>query len=147
MIARVGIAGLVSLLCGQAALAGTITVVPSTELRNSEGTFRCALFKNKEGYPTQHLKATYRVTAPITQARSVCVFKDVPAGTYALTVLHDENDNETMDNHQTGMPLEGFGSSNDADAGLVTPPTYADAAFTVTEADQKLSLLIRYAQP
>jgi uncharacterized protein (DUF2141 family) len=139
--------GLVAFLLSAApAFAGTITVVPSTQLRNSEGSFRCALFSSSAGYPIQYEKAAYRVAAAITQGQAACVFKDVPAGKYALTVLHDENDSKTMDNHQTGMPLEGFGASNDAEPGLMSPPTFADAAFTVTAEAQRLSVLIRYSQ-
>ncbi len=128
------------------ALAGTITVVPSSQLRNSKGTFRCALFSQSDGYPTEHGKAALRVSAAITAEQSSCVFKDVPAGKYAVAVLHDENDNQMMDNHETGMPLEGFGASNDAQPGLMSPPKFKDAVIAVTDQPQRLSLLMRYYQ-
>jgi uncharacterized protein (DUF2141 family) len=128
------------------ARAGTITVVPSAQLRNSKGTFRCAIFTQSDGYPTEHRKAAMRVSAAITAEQSTCVFKDVPAGKVAVAVLHDENDNETMDNHETGMPLEGFGASNDAQPGLMSPPKFKDAVIVVTDQPQRLSLLMRYYQ-
>jgi uncharacterized protein (DUF2141 family) len=134
----------VFLVGAASALAGTVTVVPSAALRNSTGMFRCAMFAKSDGYPTEHLKATVRVSAEIRAGEAVCTFKDVPAGDYAFTVLHDENDNMTMDNHQTGMPLEGFGASNDAEPGLMSPPTFEDAVIKVTAEPQRLSLVIRY---
>ena len=147
MVYRLALLGIVALgLNSTAAYAGTLTVVSTNQLRNSDGSFRCCLFATQEGYPIEYKKATYRTSASITNAQGMCVFKDVPAGKYALSVLHDENDNEDMDNHQTGMPLEGFGASNDAQPGIAAPPSFADAVFTVTGEDQRVSLMIRYSQ-
>lgn len=55
-----------------------------------------------------------------TQAR--CDFEDIPSGTKALAVIHDENMNGKLDVNPIGMPIEGYGFSNDAKAFLGAPP-------------------------
>jgi uncharacterized protein (DUF2141 family) len=67
-------------------------------------------------------------------------FKNVPKGTYAILVLHDENDNNRMDFEANGMPKESFGiSNNDMSMG---PPQFSAAKFTVT--DKNLTFDIRF---
>jgi len=46
-----------------------------------------------------------------TEAR--CDFEDIPPGTYALVVIHDENMNGKLDTNWVGIPKEGYGFSND----------------------------------
>ena len=128
----------------RAQASGSLTVEPSIELRNSKGSFRCALFTSGEGFPNQYEKAAMTVSPAIVAGRAVCSFSSVPAGTYALAVLHDENNNMKMDNAQTGMPLEGFGASNDAEPGLMSPPSFKDAIFKVDGQALKMTVLIRY---
>ena len=41
------------------------------------------------------------------------VFRDLPAGRYALSAFHDENDNAALDADALGIPHEGFGFAND----------------------------------
>ncbi len=67
-------------------------------------------------------------------------FKDVAPGTYAIMVLHDENDNKRMDFESNGMPKENYGmSGNEMPMG---PPSFADAKFEVTDTDKEL--IIRF---
>ncbi len=67
-------------------------------------------------------------------------FENVVPGTYAIMVLHDENDNKRMDFEANGMPKENYGiSGNEMPMG---PPTFADAQFDVTDADKEL--IIRF---
>ncbi len=56
---------------------------------------------------------------------------DLPAGTYAVAVYHDVNDNGKMDRVPfVGLPLEPYGFSNDA-RGAFGAPSFADASFEV----------------
>ncbi len=67
-------------------------------------------------------------------------FKNVQPGTYAIMVLHDENDNKRMDFEPNGMPKENYGMSNNPVS--FGPPQFVDAKFMVAEED--LDLLIRF---
>ena len=37
---------------------------------------------------------------------------NLPAGNYAVQVMHDENENNKLDTNFMGMPIEGYGFSN-----------------------------------
>ncbi|WP_299112731.1 DUF2141 domain-containing protein [uncultured Winogradskyella sp.] len=67
-------------------------------------------------------------------------FKNVLPGEYAIMALHDENGNQRMDFRENGMPLESYGTSNNAMA--FGPPQYDDAKFKVEE--KNLEMIIRF---
>jgi uncharacterized protein (DUF2141 family) len=46
-------------------------------------------------------------------ARPCASLRGIPAGTYAVTVLHDENSDGKMDFNWIGMPTKGYGFSID----------------------------------
>ncbi|MBV7267894.1 DUF2141 domain-containing protein [Winogradskyella luteola] len=62
----------------------------------------------------------------------VVTFKNIPEGTYAVSVFHDENDNGKMDTNFLGIPKEDYACSNDA-AGFLGPPKWKDAKFELKE--------------
>ena len=59
-------------------------------------------------------------------------FKDIPAGIYAVSIFHDENDNGKMDTNVIGIPKEDYACSNDA-YGFMGPPKWDDAKFELNE--------------
>ncbi|WP_394971196.1 DUF2141 domain-containing protein [uncultured Croceitalea sp.] len=67
-------------------------------------------------------------------------FKDITPGTYAVMVLHDENDNKRMDFEANGMPKESYGVSGNVMA--MGPPSFTDSKFEVANKD--LNLAIRF---
>jgi uncharacterized protein (DUF2141 family) len=56
-------------------------------------------------------------------------FKDIPDGTYAILIYHDENKNGELDKF-LGIPREDYGASNQAHSRL-GPPRWQDARFEV----------------
>ncbi|MBC2839363.1 DUF2141 domain-containing protein [Robiginitalea sp. SC105] len=65
-------------------------------------------------------------------------FEDVAPGTYAVSVLHDQNSNQRMDFEASGMPMEPYGmSGNDMALG---PPTFGACAFEVGWEDVDLDI-------
>ncbi len=100
-----------------------------TNLRNDHGRVGCGLFKGPDGFPRDKAKEYRGTWASITNSTAVCDFKGVPAGDYAVTVLHDENLNGKMDFNMLGIPTKGYGFSNDAKA-TVKPPSFEAAQVT-----------------
>ena len=97
-------------------------------LRNDKGQMLCALFSSAEAFPKKPEKAVARLTSKIGERRAICGFGGVAAGTYAVSVVHDENSNGKMDTNFLGMPREGVGASNDA-KGHMGPPKFSAASF------------------
>ncbi len=64
-------------------------------------------------------------------------------GVYALAVYHDENNNHHFDRSLIGLPLEGYGFSNNA-AIFMGPPSFASVRFTVHPGDNHVTVRLRY---
>ncbi|QZE14759.1 DUF2141 domain-containing protein [Halosquirtibacter laminarini] len=53
---------------------------------------------------------------------------DLPLGTYAICMFHDENGNKKLDSGLFGIPTESYGFSNNA-KGFAGPPSYKQCKF------------------
>ena len=71
-----------------------------------------------------------------------CVILSKP-GVYAATGYHDENGNGKFDKNWAGLPVEGFGMSNNPTT-LLTPPSHDQAAFAVSHGRTKVDIEIKY---
>ena len=101
-----------------------ITVVIDN-VKDAEGTLWVALFNNEE----QFLKERFRsLKLTPKEGQVVGTFEDIPEGKYAISVLHDTNNNKVVDKNAIGMPTEGVGFSNNA-MGRFGPPDYDKVAF------------------
>jgi uncharacterized protein (DUF2141 family) len=114
------------------------------DIRNSQGTVACALFESPEGFPIEFLhSATNVVIMKIRKSQARCDFQDIPPGTYAIAVVHDENMNGKLDTGFLGVPKEGYGFSNDARA-LLGAPSFAAAAMKYDARNLELAIKLRY---
>jgi len=66
--------------------------------------------------------------SPVDGERAILVLRNLPAGTYAMSLFQDENGNGKFDRNPAGTPLERFGFSRDA-KGNMGPPAFGDAVF------------------
>lgn len=91
----------------------------------AKGTVRMAVFDSEE---------MYEGGAPVTganvtiSAETATVSFELPAGTYAIKLYHDVNDNGEMDTNPFGMPTEPYAFSNNA-KGNFGPAKWDKAAF------------------
>jgi uncharacterized protein (DUF2141 family) len=61
-------------------------------------------------------------------------FTDLPEGEYAISCYHDEDDNGKMNMIMGMIPLEDYGTSNNA-KGRFGPPKWEDAKFKVSNGE------------
>jgi uncharacterized protein (DUF2141 family) len=72
-------------------------------IKNSTGTVACALFESPDGFPHEYLhSATNVMVIKIRKTQARCDFEDIPPGTYAMAVIHDENMNGKLDANWLG---------------------------------------------
>ena len=113
-------------------------------IRNSTGSVACALFESPHGFPTEYLlSATNVMIIKIRKAQARCDFEDIPPGTYAMAVIHDENMNGKLDANWIGIPTEGYGFSNNATA-MLGAPSFADASFTYDGRNVEMTMSLHY---
>lgn len=75
-------------------------------------------------------------------AATACFVVSRP-GIYAVAVYHDENDNHHFDRSFIGLPLEGYGFSNNATI-FMAPPSFRAVRFDAGPGDTRLSITLRY---
>lgn len=68
-------------------------------------------------------------------------FKALEPGSYAVMITHDENGNGKLDTNLVGMPLEGYGFSNNPK--VMRKPTWQEARFVIGEADTDIDVELR----
>jgi uncharacterized protein (DUF2141 family) len=113
-------------------------------IRNSIGTVDCALFDSPNGFPREVLHSAMRLAVmKIPSSTARCDFEDVPSGTYAVVVLHDENMNGRLDTNWLGAPKEGYGFSNDTKVAF-RAPLFSDARFVFDGKILDLTITLRY---
>lgn len=113
-------------------------------IKNSTGTIACALFDSPDGFPHEFLhSATNVMVIKIRKAQARCDFEDIPPGTYAMAVIHDENMNGKLDTHLLGIPKEGYGFSNEA-KGFLGAPSFSAASFPYNGENLDLTMSLRY---
>lgn len=105
-------------------------------ISTDKGTVKFALY-DETNFRLQSLQS---VAGTIEAGKTSIVFKDVLPGVYAIVCYHDKNENNQMDFHPNGMPLENYGTSNNVMT--IGPPKFEDAKFVV--ADKNISLAIRF---
>jgi uncharacterized protein (DUF2141 family) len=103
------------------------------DLRNSKGVVQFALYNTEDSFPDEHYKKYYRKqTAKIANGASTVTFKNLPVGTYAVNILHDE-DGDGKIKKGIILPKEGIGFSNYQSIGLLNKPAFKKAAFDLSD--------------
>ena len=125
--------------------AGAEIVVTASGLESTQGALGCALFASAsaERFPLDLSQATTQRTS--AQPGSLqCVFRDLPAGTYAVSATHDINGNGKTDRNFVGLPTEPWAVSNNVRPTL-RAPRFAKAAFVIA-ADEIKQIELRLAR-
>jgi uncharacterized protein (DUF2141 family) len=114
------------------------------DIRNSTGAVACALFESAEGFPNEYLhSATNIMFIKVRDKQARCDFEDIPPGTYALAIVHDENMNGKLDTNWLGIPKEGYGFSNDAKA-VLGAPSFKAARFNYDGRNLEMTIRLNY---
>jgi|GEM_PF-791632 len=121
---------------------GKLTVAV-TNLRSNDGVVLASLYKSADGFPTEPKKSIKQTFAKISGGKCTLVFEDVPAGTYAVSVMHDENNDRKMQTNWMGIPKEGTAASNGA-KGKFGPPKFEDAKFKTNGSDSNIDIKMWY---
>ena len=98
-------------------------------INSDKGSLLVGIYKTEKSFLKKPFKSDI---IKIKNKKSIVIFKNIPKGTYAVSFVHDENDNKKMDTNFIGIPKEDFGCSNNA-TGFMGPPKYKDAKFQLTE--------------
>ncbi len=86
--------------------------VKVNDLRNSNGVVQFALYNSSGSLPDEHYTKYYRkLTSKIANGTSEIIFVNLPPGKYAVSILHDEDEDGKIKKGFI-LPIEGIGFSN-----------------------------------
>lgn len=119
--------------------AGDLAVA-ITEVRASTGLVTVAVVDSAAAFDGQ-AKPVRTAGTPPAGDTATFAFDDLPPGRYAVIVTHDENGNGRLDMNAMGMPLEGYGFSNNPQ--VMRKPTWDEAAFEVGADKASLTIELR----
>ena len=123
----------------QAAPPATYAItVQAQNVTNSRGMIGVLVFNSKKGWPDKSDVSFRSDAVPARQGTTSLTISDLPAGDYAIVVLHDENGNKKMDRNWLGRPKEQWGMSNNPKARF-SAPGFNRARFTL-RADRQIEV-------
>ncbi len=103
--------------------------VQISDVRATTGNVMIAIVAGADGFADK----TQPIASLILPARGDTVAfttNALPAGEYAIRVMHDVNGNGELDANFVGVPTEPYGFSNDA-SGSFGPPKWEAARFSI----------------
>ncbi len=114
---------------------GTIEI-EITDIENSKGKLMIGLYQDESNWLKKPFKGIIGI---IEEGKCKVVFDDIPSGTYAISLFHDENDNNELDMFLGFYPKESTACSNNAPARF-GPPSWEDAKFEVNGKTSKQTI-------
>lgn len=119
--------------------------VKSTGFRNSEGVALFVLYNKNGSIPDEKYKNFYKkgISKIDKNGTATFTFTNLPEGSYAVNILHDENKNGKIDKKLLlPMPSEGIGFSNYESIGMSNRPNFSKASFLVKSNMEKVIKVI-----
>lgn len=103
-----------------------------------KGTILVAVYDSEGSFMKKHV---FSAKQKVMDSPVIIVVDGVKTGDYAISMFHDENDNEKLDTNFIGIPNEPYGFSNDA-KGSFGPPSFEKAKVKV-DGDKKLVINLK----
>lgn len=116
--------------------------VTITDLRNDKGNLIYGVFKADDGFPTDDKKSVNWQVRPTKDGNKTFTCQ-LPPGTYAASVLHDENVSGNMDTGAFGIPKEGYGVTNNPKPRF-RKATFQEATFELTKDGAEMTISVQY---
>lgn len=97
-------------------------------IRNSKGTVKWAVYNNEANFNSTKVGFSDAGFVSSKEGTVTIKTKHLPDGTYAISVFHDENNNSDVDFSFFGLPVEGFGFSQNPRI-YFGPPKFNQCTF------------------
>ena len=113
-------------------------------LENREGTVLYAVFADEQSFlngADRAIESGFLQLATVGDVAEIAI--PLNPGQYAVAVIHDQNANGELDVGAFGIPVEGYGFSNNPDTTL-GPPSFVDSQFLLSEENQITRIHIKY---
>lgn len=121
---------------------GTLKIVV-TNIKSNIGTINVVLYneENKENFPKKSEFASEKTIVKVNNKKAAIIFNDLPYGTYAVSIFHDENSNGKIDRTFIGFPAEPFGISGDRF--FIGPPKFKHGQFQISSPEKIIQIKVK----
>jgi uncharacterized protein (DUF2141 family) len=106
------------------------------------GNIRILVFSKPSGFPDQVKQAVRSISLAPKNGKANFKLTDLPAGTYAIGVIHDLDNNGKLSTNAVGYPTEKFGFSKNPKV-YFGPPSFEKAAFVLGKTAVSLEIDLR----
>ena len=108
-----------------------------------KGPMLVLIYKKENWAPDKPKKAFKIVKVKIQFSTQEIIIKNIPFGTYAISLIHDVNSNNKLDTRwfPPGMPSEDVGASNNAEGGPFGPPPWDKAKFKINKKEVRIKTI------
>jgi uncharacterized protein (DUF2141 family) len=136
------IVALTTVALAPAVIAAEVHVIVDG-VRGDKGHVVCGIYRSADGFPRDGRRAVQVVKEPASPAGVSCNFSDLPAGVYAISIFHDENDDGVLNTNLLGMPKEGYGVSNNH-VHSTRAPDFEESSFRLDAQTIALQIHLKY---
>ena len=106
------------------------------------GSIRILVFSKPSGFPDQIKQAVRSISLAPKNGKASFKVTDLPTGTYAIGVIHDQDNNGKLSTNAVGYPTEKFGFSKNPKV-YFGPPSFEKAAFVLGKTPISLEISLR----
>ncbi len=115
-----------------------------SNIKNTNGSILISVFSSADGFPGDDKKAIAKFKIEkITGSTATFKITGLKPGKYAVSLLHDENNDLVCNTNILGIPNEGIGCSNNPKS-VMGPPKYKDSEFVYTGESITLNIKMKY---
>jgi len=128
------------------AASGGSVEVKIEGIASTDGLIYASLFSSANGFPDERELAVANRSVPASDSSNgtlVLKFPDIPAGTFAISIMHDANANGKLDTNFMGIPSEDYGFSQNPNS-MFGPPSFDKAAVSLAAGEtQQLTIKLK----
>ena len=135
--------GMVSICIGQNTNEKGELTVKLIGFRNDIGQTCVQLYNNSQGFPGKYANAFRIIRSKIKNDQATIEFQELPYGSYAVSVLHDEDMNNKLELSFLGIPKEGCAVSNNPRI-FFGPPSFEDSKFEIQSDTKTIEIRLKY---
>jgi uncharacterized protein (DUF2141 family) len=129
----------------EAATNGSVEVTIEG-IASTDGLIYVSLFSSANGFPGERELATASRSVPASDSSNgtlVLKFFEIPAGTFAISIMHDANANGKLDTNFMGIPSEDYGFSQNPNA-MFGPPSFDEVTLSLAAGEtQQLTIKLK----
>lgn len=108
-------------------------------IANTDGYLRIGIYGSKDDFLVEGKEfAGGQIQAVLDSVKYV--FEHIPHGNYSVAIFHDMDSNGKLNRNMLGIPVEGYGFSNESTMGI---PDFEDALFELNS-DKKIIVTMKY---